>query len=618
MPEIKIVGSRPINTDPNQPAPVLPQRGPSVVGESPTWAPPVSGPSINEIGSQAGPISDIYPAAGAIVGSLAGAGLASIPGAALGASIGESLRQIQNSILGVGKTLTPRESLMSNARAFGIEGGKQALGMGIGRLGNKLLNPITNLENPATAAVSSAAERQGIPMTLGQQMDSTPLKVAEFLGTLTSAGRKAASDWRGKSLGAASEAIDSTLADLGSQSSNLAVGARLQNITGTVRKNIATKSDELYSAVDQITKGVTVDTAPAFEVVKQRLDGLSPELKKEFGALFAPGKTLSGIMDAFSPKSPDLPAGYTMADLTKMGIKLPKSEPPQLSFGDAHALRSKVLEIAREDGSKDAVALAKSLSSALDQSMSTAAKGAGEDVYNTWRTANEFYKNGQQLVSGATFRMLANKDPEQIVASIKPGNVTDLQEIKQAVLGYAQDQPAWDSLRRQWIQDQLRGPDGGLYDLRKLPDRVAGWGKDFTQEMFNDPIGQKVLSNIQEVASVTAQLGNGQILANIERLGEAHRWVSIGVAAALGKFVNLPTATLALFGPTVMAKALYSEAGTQYLIRGMRLAAEHPALSIANFERAAEIAIKGAGALREFADSPIGAKISKSQLSESP
>jgi hypothetical protein len=545
-------------------------------------------------------VASMLPAAGGIIGSLVGG----IPGAALGGAGGEALRQVSNRILGVKAPETSMAAAMGVFKEGALQAFYEVGGAAVAKAAGKLVAPFAKRARlPAVAETIRIAKDKGIELTPAQALDSPVLRVIEFAGTLTSKGREIAGIKRFRAYEAAESAIRKTLDEISPATTPLSAGQAVRNAVHVVNDNFHQAANKLYSEVSEKAGEAAVVDLSSVKRIAQSIRAQASGAKKALPGSMRESRELASMLNDFEDPAINKALSAYKDSSGKIDPKIEArimeayggGAAPVLSFADAQALRSRWLQIARESGKTDAVVFAKRAASALDVEMASAAQKMGGDVLDSWRSANEFYKGGKKLMETATYRALLTKDPDQLVRSIRPGYATDLKEVKAAVVGFAKDEAAWDSFRRQWVQDQLKLPEGALDEIRNMPKILQSWKRspEFVKEMFGDARGQKVLQNMEDVSKVVTALGERSRIAGLEHLAEGHKIIQIAGAISSVKIGAATVAARALLLPAALTKVMHSRAATAYLVEGFYQVPKNTGKAVSNMVRAFDIALKG-------------------------
>ena len=121
--------------------------------------------SWNDIADVAGDIPEV---AGAVAGSVAGSGLASVPMAGVGASAGRGVKKILANLAGVKDNQTPLE-IAKDLGESGVYGaGGQLLGLGLGKAIGKAAAPYAKDITPDALLRKQMAEQYGVELTPAQ------------------------------------------------------------------------------------------------------------------------------------------------------------------------------------------------------------------------------------------------------------------------------------------------------------------------------------------------------------------------------------------------------------------------------------------------------------------
>lgn len=539
-------------------------------------------------------VAAMYPDIGGGIGGMI-PGPAGIAGAALGGVLGETIRQLQNTILG-----NNRLSASAGLKRMGTEAVKQGLFEAVGRKAGKIVSKAAARQagNVTRSAAIADARRLGIPLSAPDVSSSMPVRAAQTVSRLVYPGRRVIEEQAARVSESIARVGQQSLDQLGPASSPILAGNKIDDAWKVVEDNFFGEADVLYGQVTERATNVTVDTAPAFRFTEGLLKEGS-ENARQFPAAFKRSAEVRDLMTDFLGKegSESLIAqagGATPSVAGALGLK----DPPKLTFARAHQLRSALLRTARDSGKQDAIAFAKQVSHVMDESMEAAAKAGPPGLYDEWRTANKFFKEGEQVIEAAVLRETATKAPEHVIKGLPPGDVSKLRNLKSAVIGLGKDRAAFDTFRRQWLANQLTAPDTGMVmDFTGLGSRMETWGKEFTEEMFDDATGRSVLANAKALAA--AAVRNEKNLKGVGT-GAATSLYEHGLlagtitAAALGRFEKVPLAAVGYLVPAAIAKILYSKPATMLAVEGLKRLNQSKAMgpAVSLIERAIDVALK--------------------------
>ena len=158
----------------------------------------------------------------------------------------------------------------------------------------------------------------------------------------------------------------------------------------------------LYDRVDDLAGGVVEQV---HEIPRPGLKGIvtgsdigdvAPVLvERRVGGVQVPIKRLKEYVETLRPTA--------KSDKVTRLITGIKSEADQISFLDAHQIRSDLLDLSRDLTDPGLVREAKTLSRQLDQQMGNAAANHSRDLYKAWRGANRFFRKGQEVFNNTDY-----------------------------------------------------------------------------------------------------------------------------------------------------------------------------------------------------------------------
>ncbi len=321
-----------------------------------------------------------------------------------------------------------------------LRGAGAAVGGGIGSL---MAEPVSPSENPLgraaeTAAFGLAGEGVGgvlaktgaaLAPTMRQGADVAQRVLQRFGGTLTTG--------------------EATVPGVGGQ---LAEGIARSGVTGrqTFKRLTEVNENAIQSAkndlLDSISASRPGDTrtgklfVQAIEKGEMAHKGAAAQ---KYAILDEAGQIpvdVSGVGKHFSQISENL---KKLGDVgkTERGGKLIDQLAkvnPNISFKEAHELRSALLATARDlkASGQESIAL-RNVTSAVkmvEDSMDVAARKGGGDFYKQYREVSQFYKRGKDAFSNEIIRKAVSSNPERIGEYLfRSGNVSEIVQAKAAL-----------------------------------------------------------------------------------------------------------------------------------------------------------------------------------------
>lgn len=214
----------------------------------------------------------------------------------------------------------------------------------------------------------------------------------------------------------------------------------------------------------------------------------------------------------------------------------------------------------------------------------------GESLKDVWPHARAFYSEGKDAYENQLVKKLMARKPEAIANSIKPGDVTNVEMVKRALLGHGNDKAAWNTFRRQYIQSNLLGsPDmPWTGDVFKLKEKMNAAGNDQLRAIFGtDDEGKRVLHNLSVLAEATSRVQPIR-QHTIARIIEAAAPITamFRPEAAAAEIAGIEV------GPLIIAKIIYSPTATRLFVNGVNLSATNAGMAAVNITRAIDIAMR--------------------------
>lgn len=430
---------------------------------------------------------------------------------------------------------------------------------------------------PENVAVKEASEELGLRLTPGQIAGQTPAgaigRTLEFAGETSLLGRPGIEAARAEGRAHALRAVDDALATLSPRTSPAATGTAAQDAIRTGNRIFHEYAGDLYGQVDNVAAGIQVDVTP-LKTEAQRIIGQKVQAAGMYPILGQPQATASLVLNQIL------------------------SGPDQVPFAVAQQIRTKLMSISPQPGelvAKEAPGIAKHMAGLLTDAMDSSARALNPAAATAWATARTFWKEGHDIFERSLIQSLVDRNPELLIASIKPGAVTDAVKIKQAILGYAeqhgtpaqvaQARATWNQFREQFARTKLLAdPEAGVADagdLLNLKDRMTKMGPDMLRTIYGgDAQGQAVLRNLGVIGEAFDRVKRDLPFIRTYQFVEIARYVQrampILTAGATG-FTAVrygPGEALATFAameglPALVGKIMYSPRATRYFVNGI-------------------------------------------------
>lgn len=563
----------------------------------------------------AGKIAEYAPsvvgAIGGLVGTAGGPGGA-VAGAALGGGAGEAVGQLARSATGLPSAKTSTEAAEKIGLQGLFQGGAEALGLGAGRVLPKIApGTVAGVVVPGSAIRKMAIE-EGLRMTppeiaseagrgsIGRQVQ----RLTEF-GIL---GRALSERARTQVERDALELADRMIDPLSKVTTPETAGRQVESALDIAADAFRTRGKVYFQ--EQLPKLGEAVPADLSQVIKEAV-----RIGKEPSALLRPAEYTEDIAGTFRRAAVDtgataiktLPQPTAVKNILDVMSRLKKD-----------ATFSEVLEVKqyldqflpgpnRIIADQGAESLAKHFESELFKVLDKSSLEAGGPLRAKWIQARNFWRTGRQIYDSAIVRGLMKKNPESLIASIKPGDVTNINIIKKALLGHAgmaasaeermAGKRAWGAFQRQYVQSALlKDPESqgmSLSTLSAVKRRMDRVGNRQLTAIFNtDAQGRMALQNLRTFAETMSRV-QPEMSRNFGKWVELAKIASVGGGAAAGHAetgLEFVAGVEALTG--TMAAILYSRSATRALTKAMLLPPTAKAAITANLTRAVALAFQ--------------------------
>lgn len=521
---------------------------------------------------------------------------------AFGAGAGEAYRQIGQHMSGspdAPKTFT--EAALRIGKAGGIEAGFELIGGMIMRSTGKILAPFKSKLKPGVMEAADMFDGQIQPMVLtpAEAGDSRILNIlqnvaessmiSEIPGAPNWAGGLSIESFKRQRQQFFDSFADSLIDQFGSRTSPDQIGELFVTSLQAKQKVHKEAADILYNNVADlipedkvVTKQVTrqvpsdiVDEAgnPIMKQVTEDVEEIIPGFRIPTANLKKWASTLKMVSDEVN----SIEGKNAGDDLVSAVLDLPD----EISYEAAKELRSRMISRANEFSvmNKKAPAIGKSkrFTNMIDQEMSGALKalGGGDgSAYEVWRTANRFYKDGQEKFNNTFLRRMikmadeSGTGAENIAPAVfKPGQVSKVRMVKRAL-----DPTSWRKMQGFFVQHLLQkstDTNGNIVG-KKLLNNMVGKPSSFGDGLLNETFSQPQVDALKKFA-VTLKNTQGEGVTGLGKM--AIQFTQIGAMASIPvKGMTAPAATV-LFGPPVVTALLLNPRSAKMLTRGISLPA---------------------------------------------
>jgi hypothetical protein len=522
----------------------------------------------------ASPAAALVPGAGA---------LTMIGGAGLGGMAGRGLKSATRKAL-FGET----ESIPDLEQGMTEEGLSQA---GLEAVSAGLARPIQSVAKkmrlPENVDVMRTNKEFGLNMTYPEQVPGPISEELQRTSETSPLTRYTAQKGRERTLRAAESGLKSE--------SEQALGKQPPaNIAGTQVQRNATKISR-----DQGTRG-------NIQIFKDRVGSLKSQVNahlmkqvadpSEIAALKAEAQDELAQIERLKTRparDPSEPLATAEATGTRKKLLtdiLRLKDTPNLT--DLIELRSKWMGITpeiTEPLSKEGPAAAKHyverMTGVIDKSI------IGTQAQTSWNAFRNFTRKGSEIFESQRVVDLLNTDPEKIVRSVGPQDITGALQVRRAITQYAQQygsgsekrlaQQSWNKFRAMWFDEHvIKGP------MDQLPQRLKNVNPAVLQHVIaTDPEGKVLVQNTLRLSRAMDRLA-AMAPRNMHALLSFTR-------GAIGA------------GTYPVAKMLYNPKWTARLMKATEWLAAHPNLSPANAERALQLIFQEPTAKRNQTEEPV-------------
>lgn len=394
---------------------------------------------------------DIGGLAGGIAG-IEGGPVTAVPFAAAGGAIGNFVREAWRREYSPATAASSFEEKIGSAAASAAE---QGVGEGVGQLGNALVSkaysPIRARLMPKEGAPEAQAllQKHGGSLSVGQAVGMEDLE-AISRNAIFSRGEYRALDAKNK------KAILMARNDL------------LGDLTNLPPDQITRGAGDLYQKA--IQKGEEAHQKLSSQLYGQLDDEISMALRPR---LIQAGKVTprKDIVDMTQAKAW---ANAQINDYRARGSSPPAplvdflNTPDRLTFQQAFDKRSDLLSSSR-DASRAASERSQINKGAYDDlarrtqtAMDTGAQKLNSSVYQKYREASDFYREGKQAFTDDVIVKLSQSTPERVAESLfRPGNETEIlraKEVLQKAAHYGREinfGDTWGNMQAAWLTKQL-------------------------------------------------------------------------------------------------------------------------------------------------------------------
>jgi len=342
-------------------------------------------------------------------------------------------------------------------------------------------------------------------------------------------------------------------------------GAAWQSLQEAAHDAARSSASALYDEIDRAAGGITLGLEPLLSVAatqKRRVPEMARAMQGKTGQL--PGlveRTGTEVVEGSDPvfegairrqvESGDMtgvqaligadamtqntPEGALMLAFQRAGITPEQIQARQVTFSQAHRIRSEFGKLQREAerrGDGQLKYYAGQYFAAIDEEMTAAAGGQGTPLRKAYDQANAAWKTMVRTYEDGLLAEVADKEPRLVVdALVRPGRVADIQLAKKAV-----GKEAWRLVQAAHLDSILRDNTGNWVTGKELAKRIQTLTPetlDAVYERSGSGHLMDLVANLDEQAAFSGRASElskeaGDLRA---RLAPAHRMVADAIEA---------------------------------------------------------------------------------------
>ncbi|KKL66783.1 hypothetical protein LCGC14_2141540, partial [marine sediment metagenome] len=334
----------------------------------------------------------------------------------------------------------------------------------------------------------------------------------------------------------------------------------LDDIIMDGRKAFSIHATKLYGEVDQLARGVKVNTGPLKKEAAKMLRLMSP-VAKEIDPV-----TGKEITRQLVPSLKSRPTSRILRDFAKLPDEVPveylaqwRSDLLQVGFQGTDIIPGK------------AKGAAKHLANEIDNLFDNPALGLNPEARKAMKRANAYWKGGKKRFNSKIIKTLVRQledNPEKAARTIfRPKAVEQIRKVKRLT-----DKKTWEQFKHAYLADlidtnRVRGQR--FVDGTRFQESLNAMGDDGLKLIFDKP-GE--LARVQDIADLARMVqespsGKGGIFVRI---------MESGAAGSLISGFRKKTALATLFAGDVIARFITSDTGRKLLTEGIQLPANSP------------------------------------------
>jgi len=466
-----------------------------------------------------------------------------IVGAGLGGAAAESLVQLGEHAFF--PEIAPKTSWEATKK-IGWAGGREMLEEGIARAVIKVGAPFARKISPKTKEVMNYLKRYKGRLTPAQATEDRALDLLENVAESSLLGGGRMFEYkRGQELLLDTIANDITTR-LGTRATKEQAGEVVQAIIKNKTDAFRKVGAGLYKKVDDVTKGIMINTKPLKREATKILKQMTPITKGKALMPSLANKSTVRVLRDFQNLPDAVPFSY---------LNQWRSDLLQVGYAPSDIIPGKT------------AGMAKYFAGNIDSLFKQAEGGLTGEAAEALQAANSYWRLGKERFNSALIKRIAKKNPEYVLpAFVKRGAIGDIQEVRKII-----GPKAWGDVKGAYIQDLLfvQARDAsGVLSGKKLQNILTKMTPETMSEIFGKA-STKELKLFANTAMAVQQraAGGGGMLIQLTQAGAILSFPAF-VAGGLTEVGAGTTGTI-LLGPYAMGRIFTNPTGIKWLTEGL-------------------------------------------------
>lgn len=214
------------------------------------------------------------------------------------------------------------------------------------------------------------------------------------------------------------------------------------------------------------------------------------------------------------PKEPYRPPhepAFQMSDFPASGhevdaIMAELDQKPRLTVSEAQAMKYRVddvLEAAKAKGDTYTLDRVQKISNALNDEIERGIMSLPypQSFYvNAGKTWSNLARSEEKNVYGQVVKKLGQMDPDKLASAIGLNEIVNLQDLKKTLEKAGGGLDVYEGIKKKWLEKYLFGENGGIGELRDMPQKIRQMKPEFEKEIFaRNPAKLQRLKDLGEV-----------------------------------------------------------------------------------------------------------------------